>query len=252
MATLILGGIGAAIGGSITGVAIGAAVGKVAGGMLGSAMDNSLFGKASESSDGQIQELNIQTMTYGQAIPEVYGYYKLAGNIIWASPIREHRSNTHHRAGKFGPTHTQIHYSYTVSLAIALCHGPASNLERIWANQIQLDKGNDNIRFYCGDELQEPDPLLESFYGKGKTPAHRGLSYVVLQDLDLTRFGNNIPTFFFEIRRLLDTENDVEHMVKAVTMIPGNGEFVYDTKTQYHSNGEIKAGTFWRSDQSTS
>ncbi len=244
MATLILSGIGASIGGSITGMAIGAAVGKVAGSVLGGIIDNKLFGKSTDSNDKQIQELKLQTMAYGHVIPEVYGFYKLAGNIIWASSIREHSKNSSHRTSKFGPKHHHTSYTYTVSLVIAICHGPVSSLEKIWANQTEIDKNKDNIRFYSGNEQQNPDPLLEAFYGYESTPAYRGLSYIVLQDFDLTLFGNQIPTFVFEIRRSLESENDVEKMVEAVTMIPGSGEFVYDTKTQHYSNGDIVSGLF--------
>ena len=36
---------------------------------------------------------------------------------------------------------------------------------------------------------QQPDPLLSSAEGPGMSPAHRGLAYVVFEDLQLADFG---------------------------------------------------------------
>ncbi len=46
-----------------------------------------------------------------------------------------------------------------------------------------------------------PDPLIAAVEGNGNAPAYRGTAYVVLENLDLTPFGNRIPQFSFEVFR---------------------------------------------------
>ena len=74
-------------------------------------------------------------------------------------------------------------------------------------------------------------------HGIDKTPAFRGLSYIVIENLPLTEFGNHIPNFLFEVKRKVQTYNSkgeepLEDRIKAMVMIPGSGEFVYDTEIQ--------------------
>ncbi len=50
-----------------------------------------------------------------------------------------------------------------------------------------------------GDETQLPDPLIEAHVGEGQAPAHRGLAYLVVEDLPLADFGNRIPNITAEL-----------------------------------------------------
>ena len=56
-----------------------------------------------------------------------------------------------------------------------------------------------NIFFYYGTEDQQPDPILQSTFGIGLTPAYRGLAYAVFLNLPLQYFGNRIPNLSFEV-----------------------------------------------------
>ena len=55
------------------------------------------------------------------------------------------------------------------------------------------------FRFYEGGEDQLPDPLIEAAEGHGRTPAFRGLAYLVFEDLPLENFGNRIPNITAEV-----------------------------------------------------
>jgi hypothetical protein len=55
------------------------------------------------------------------------------------------------------------------------------------------------ITFYNGDELQNPDPTMESVLNPGNVPAYRGTAYFVIQDLQLQDFGNTTPTLAVEV-----------------------------------------------------
>ncbi len=242
MATLFLGALGASLGASLGAGAIVGAAAQLAGTMAGSFVDKQLFGrsKSMSSESGRLEDLRIQNMCYGQMIPNIYGEMRIAGNIIWADNVKEH-SHHHTRTvevGKDEVTQTHTTYSYTVSLAIAICEGPIAEVSRIWAGDQVLSMENDSIRVYRGTEEQNPDSLIEALCGRGMTPAYRGLAYVVLENFDLTKFGNNLPVFSFEVRKKCqNTDGNVESMVKNVVIIPGSGEFVYDTVIQSKANG---------------
>lgn len=53
--------------------------------------------------------------------------------------------------------------------------------------------------FYPGTEDQLPDSSLEELVGAGSQPAYRGVAYVVFYSFDLSRYGNRIPNFEFEV-----------------------------------------------------
>src|SRR4029077_7401366 len=51
-----------------------------------------------------------------------------------------------------------------------------------------------------------------------------GTAYIVFERLALANFGNRIPQLSFEVHRAVDS---FESQVRALTLIPGAGEFVY-------------------------
>ncbi len=220
--------------------------------LLGGMIDNNLMGggKSSHREGARLEELGVQTSTYGKAIPLIYGNARIAGNVIWSRPIKEVATTTTSsqggKGGGGGAKSSSTDFSYFVTLAIAICEGPVDAVERAWADAKQLDLGLGTYRFYRGDEAQLPDALMESYEGIGHTPAYRGLCYVVIEDFPLADYGNRIPNFTFEVKKKIlwpDFEGQsVEEMVTSVIMIPGSGEFVYDTVVQQKLVGEEVEG----------
>lgn len=125
MATLVLTAVGTAIAGPIGGV-IGSAI--------GGAIDQELFGEPVEGP--RLTDLRVTASTYGAHIPIVYGpENRLAGNIIWSTGLIETK-NESTEGGLFGIGGTDVvRYTYSTSLAIALCEGPVEgSIKRIYAN----------------------------------------------------------------------------------------------------------------------
>ncbi|MGB4191012.1 MAG: glycoside hydrolase TIM-barrel-like domain-containing protein [Rickettsiales bacterium] len=238
MSSTITSQAGSILGNSLAGP-MGSAIGYGVGAALGQEYDQQRLGKNKRVPIiGKLSDLSIQTSTYGRMIPIIYGKAKIAGNIIWASNIKEERRDYYQRRSKFGgKSLASTEYSYSVSLAIAIAEGEIDEILRVWLNDQLIDPRKSCYRFYNGSEDQMPDPLIEANCGHGKTPAFRGLSYIVIEDLQLGEFGNQIPNFLFEVRRKLkiqdlSTEIALEERIKAMIMIPGSGEFVYDTQVQ--------------------
>jgi hypothetical protein len=210
MAVLALAATGAVLGGAV-GSALGAAsLGVSVGWALGGLAGNLLFGPKPPPITGpRLGDLSVQTSTYGAAIPLVFGTARVAGNIIWSSGIREQTNTRRVRAGKGGRRQTVTTYSYFASWASALCAGPMAAVLRIWMDDklvydasgasLELQVPGLRWRFYPGDEEQLPDPLIEANVGAANAVAHRGLCYLVFEDVPLNSFGNRIPSVSVEV-----------------------------------------------------
>lgn len=190
MATLVLTTVGTMIGGPVGG-AIGA--------LIGQAADARLFApKGREGS--RLSDLRVQTSSYGTPIPRLYGRMRVAGTVIWATDLVEHR---HRQGGKGRPATTS--YSYSASFAVALSARPIRSVGRIWAEGNILRgaagdfKSATGFRLHSGDEDQPVDPLIAAAEGVGQCPAYRGLAYALFEDMDLSPFGNRIPSLSFEV-----------------------------------------------------
>ncbi|MEZ5945919.1 MAG: glycoside hydrolase/phage tail family protein [Hyphomonas sp.] len=239
MAQIILSEAGAALGRavlpqslSVLGAQLsGAALGRAAGSILGSAIDARLTPPVEGP---RIKALQVMESREGVGIPSVYGRMRVAGQVIWASRFREHKT-TRSAGSKGGPRVTE--YAYTVSLAVALGEGPVMAVQRAWANGEAFDLSAVTWRLYRGDAAQAADPLIEMI--EGAAPAYRGMAYIVFEDLPLDVFGNRIPQLNFEVVRVppgAEADGLATH-VRGVNIIPASGEFVYAT--------EIVRERFW-------
>ena len=139
-------------------------------------------------------------------IPIGFGTLRMGGNIIWAEEIRERKRTE--RVGKGGGGQTRTDYSYYGTWAVACSAGPAQAVLRVWGDSKLIydagSSGNVEVRgarvsWYRGDEEQLPDPAIEADVGAGDVPGHRGLAYVVIEDLPLEDFGNRLPSVTAEI-----------------------------------------------------
>lgn len=249
--------------GAVAGFAIGGPIGALAGFQLGASLGGTFSGgdkniKLPDQEGPRLSDLRIQTSTYGKVIPEIYGSMRLAGNVIWAQPIKEVKneiiSTQTQSGGKGGgssatSSQTTVSYSYFCTIAIAICAGPIDEVVRVWADAkilgedvLQSEHGKYNI--YLGTEDQLPDPIIESFEGVGKVPAFRDLAYVVIQDFPLADYGNRIPNFSFEVKRTVRVAPAIEDKVKDIILIPGAGEFVYSTTIHSKQTGADTDGGF--------
>ncbi len=237
MATIVLGAVGAAIGGGFGGAILGlsgAAIGGMIGSTIGSVVDSWIVSslQPGQKIEGQrMDTLRVTSATEGVVIPRLYGRMRIGGNLIWATDFREEIHVGEQGGGKGGGGRvTTTEYLYFASFAVGLCEGPITGIGRVWADGEVVDLSEDTWRWYPGDEAQLADPFIEGRMGAENTPAYRGTAYVVFEELALTRFGNRIPQFSFEVFRPLDDADTAEGLVPAVTIIPASGEFAYATQ----------------------
>lgn len=234
MTTLVMGLAGAVIGGFIGGPT-GARIGWAIGTYLGQRMSEPDINNVGP----RLDDLQVTSSIYGAAIPIAYGTIRMSGNMIWSSDIREEKHVEDVGGGKGsldGGSQTQTTYTYFASFAIGFSEGEGKQLLRIWADGKliwSMDYGfaapdaedgtlggkalslasiaaqaKGTIRFYPGNEVQLPDPLIMSHEGTD-IPAHRGLCYVVFDDLALKDYGNRIPNITAEISYITPPEDAI-------------------------------------------
>jgi hypothetical protein len=160
--------------------------------------------------------------------------------VIWSTNFVENATVVEGDSGGKGApsrpaTPDVTTYSYSVSVAVALCEGEIARVGRIWADGNEIDRKSVTMRLYKGRRNQQPDPLMEAVEGAGQVPAYRGTAYVVFENLDLTPFGNRVPQFAFEVVRPAkppagsDLLPAPAQMLRSVALIPGTGEYVLAT-----------------------
>jgi len=222
MAVLAIGAVGAMVGASAWGVGIGLTaamgwnIGLTVGGMLFGPKGQNIYQQGPRLGD-----LKVQSSTYGNPIPIVYGSMRIAGNMIWARDIVETAHTTTQsgggKGGGGGGSVTQTNYTYSQSFAVALCEGEIAGVRKIWANGkliynlsdtadiatiVASNKSAAGIRIYTGSETQTADSLIQAHVGAADTPAYRGIAYVVFENLQLADHGNRTPNVEFEVVRL--------------------------------------------------
>ena len=208
----ILGGsIGAVAGFFLGGGPMGAVRGAYLGMTLGGIIDPP---KGPTVTGPRLDDLSIQTSTYGANIPRVYGTVALNGNVFWLENnklkevVKKKKSG-----GKGGPETTTKTFSYYATFALGLCEGPISGVRRIWCGaDLIYDAGSDNLEtiiasnqagglftLHNGAMDQMPDARMQATLGVDNTPAYRGLAYIVFNDFPLEKHANSLMAAPFKV-----------------------------------------------------
>ena len=234
MATILLSAAGAAIGqgfgGTILGLS-GAVIGRAVGATVGRAIDQRLLGGGGRAVEtGRIDRLRIQTAGEGAPVARLWGQIRVTGHVIWAAPLEEEHNTATVGGGKgTAPKSSVTEISYRLSAAIALCEGPILGVSRVWADGEEIPPSDLGMTVYHGGEDQLPDPVIAAHEGED-APAYRGIAYVVVDRLDLSRWGNRMPQLSFEVTRAARGGMGMAHLLRAVAVIPGTGEYALATQ----------------------
>ncbi len=229
----IFSSVGGAIGGGIL-----STVGRIAGRQLGSYLEKSMIEPDEYYRQHKyLDNMYLESFAGGRPIPMIFGYGRLPGNMIWALPLREimHSKETVKKHPGTDIPRVIYHdnnFTYYATFALAICKGEIADISRVWINNELVDLSKYRFRLHKGSNEQMPDPLIEATNGVGKTPAFRGIAYIVFDNLPLEEFANRVPNFSFEVIRRSKISG-VEDLVRDMVMIPGSGEFVYDTIVQH-------------------
>lgn len=248
----ILGSLGGSIGSKIaSGLAGGgigggilSRIGRFAGNKIGGMIQNHYYHKwfhkqqIFEKFSNLRDSFSFCGAKYGEAIPLAFGKVRVQGKIIWLNKITQGEKTTstskYFRGTKQrSQTINKTEFFYNLSFAVAICEGKIDDIGRVWHGDELIDIGIYKHRIYKGGDQQMPDPLIAAIEGE-KTPAFRDLAYIVFEEIKLADFNDTIPNFSFEVIRRpnIGNSNTVEDLIESIVMIPGSGEYVYDTVAQ--------------------
>ncbi len=202
-----------------------------------------------------------QVSTYGKFLPVLYGRNRIAGNVIWSKGIREVATTTESGGKGGGGGSSSTSYTYYCSWAVGLCEGKVRDIHKIWFDfdLVYEQNGsvngaiNDKTTFYYGTDDQTADPLMQAAQGATDTPAYRGVSYIVFNDILLSDWNNRIPNITVELSRFPDVgetsniypvEMDIDGYTGATNYTSGsivvkNFYQVYDNYSPEYSSLDI-------------
>lgn len=170
---------------------------------------------ASRKIEGQrLDDLAVTIADFGALRNYFVGDRRFDGvPIIWAEKLREIQVKRKTKGGKL------TNYEYQATFAFEVADQVSDAVTRMWFDKqlvydmtgagpptlFSLKKGfvlADHIRIYLGDETQMPDPRMQATidgeYGAGSTPAYRGKTIVVCEEIPVDKFGNRIPQIMVE------------------------------------------------------
>ncbi len=99
-------------------------------------------GKSTNTTATKLAGINIQTSTYGRAIPKVYGTARVSANLLYYTDFAaiSHVTKTK-TGGKGGGTNTNTTYSYTASVMLALASGPIAAVRKVYRDKAVYTNG---------------------------------------------------------------------------------------------------------------
>lgn len=177
------------------------------------------------------------------------------GNIVQVSAVREIKKEDDGKGGPVTVTY-EARQDFCI-MAAESCELRDSTIvgvlmvrqngNIVYDMRVESNFGAENAKFlqnhvfYYGAEDQMPNPTMEAISGVGNTPAYRGVFTMIGFDVDLTPFGNAIPTYEF----VLVGEGEGASETITQTVVPrlsrfSNGEFpLVDDLASYTYVGRI-------------
>jgi hypothetical protein len=141
-----------------------------------------------------LSALRVQTSSYGQVIPILYGQNRIAARLIWAGDFASipHTSTTK-VGGKGlgsggGNAISNTTYTYQTAVAMALCQGPILNFHNIWDTKGKLTMISATVPFTVpggGGGITVTPP------GGGVFHSHRGIGRADAFSFSQTDFGSD-------------------------------------------------------------
>ena len=152
--------------------------------------------KSLASKPNLLSALRVQTSTYGQVIPIVYGQNRISGRLLWSGDfVAIPHTSTQKVGGKGlgsggGNAITNTTYTYQTAVAIALCLGPIQNIHNVWDSKGRLTMISSSVQFTVpggGGSFHVVPP------GTGVFHSGRGVSRADAYSFLASDFGSDGP-----------------------------------------------------------
>src|SRR5215472_9990290 len=99
-----------------------------------------------------LNALQVQTSSYGQVIPVLYGQNRIAGRLLWSGDFQSVAHTSTQKVGgkglgSGGGNVSQTTYTYQTAVAIALCMGPIQNMYNVWDTKGRLTLVSSSVQY---------------------------------------------------------------------------------------------------------
>jgi hypothetical protein len=162
---------------------------------------------------------NIPTVESSVPLPQVWGRSKIAGALFYSTPPKKVNVST--PVGKGGSRKQESEAYFCDLVGYAITAGNSVKLLKLELNgEVVYEPGStnsdiiqkteeweDRILFKTGSATQTPLAELVAIEG-ATTPAFKGMSYVMLENLNLSDYGNQYPT----IKAVVQSEINYPHL----------------------------------------
>jgi hypothetical protein len=99
-----------------------------------------------------LNALRVQTSSYGQVIPILYGQNRISGRLLWSGDFQAIAHTSTQKVGgkglgSGGGNVSQTSYTYQTAVAIALCMGPVQNMGHVWDTKGKLTLLSTSVQY---------------------------------------------------------------------------------------------------------
>jgi hypothetical protein len=182
-----------------------------------------------------LNALRVQTSSYGQVLPIVYGQNRISGRLLWSGDFAAiPHTSTQKVGGKGlgsggGNAISNTTYTYQSAVASALCLGPIQNIHNVWDTKGRLTLLTTSVQFTVpgpgGSFLPPPDGrIFHSGRGVARQDAYSVLANDYGSDGSVTLSGNQ------------------QTPMALVGSSPGQGQYTLDPVTGQHTFSAADAG----------
>lgn len=182
-----------------------------------------------------LNALRVQTSSYGQVIPIVYGQNRISGRLLWSGDFQAiPHTSTQKVGGKGlgsggGNAITNTTYTYQSAVATALCLGPIQNIHNVWDTKGRLTLITTSVQYTVppggGSFLPPPDGRI---FHSGRGVARQDSYSLLVND-----FGSDGQT------TLSGTQLTPMTLVSGS---PGLGQYTLNTTTGQHTFSSQDSG----------
>jgi hypothetical protein len=182
-----------------------------------------------------LNALQVQTSSYGQVIPILYGQNRIAGRLLWSGDFQAIAHTSTQKVGgkglgSGGGNTTQTTYTYQTAVAIGLCMGPIQNLGSVWDTKGQLTLLSTSAQYTVptGGGSFTPTPPAGGLWHSG-----RGVSRADSYSFGVNDYGSDGS---------LTLSGSQQTPMFLVGSSPGAGQFMLNASTGQHIFSAADAG----------
>lgn len=146
--------------------------------------------------------VQVQTSVLGTTRPVIYGWGKLAGNMLWTADFQTIAHKTEEAGGKGGgQAGASVTYTYKTAVIIGLGQGPQNGIGQIWKSKTTTTLAKEGMTYFAGTQPQAVWGYLTTKH-PNQALNYATEAYVAASALDLGDSAD-ISNYNFEIKGFL-------------------------------------------------